>query len=135
MKKLILILMAVTMLFVFGCSSNMARMEKSALNTTIQLDKSQYEIVGDISGKADITTILMIFPIGVQPNYGVLNTPLNLGDFMSRGQAESQAIYNAIQSSKVDAIIAPKYTYKTTMFLPFYIKETCEVTGKGIKLK
>lgn len=134
MRKLYFLLLAVILLLSTGCMMNTARLEKSALNTNIQLDKSQYEIIGEISGKAEVTQILF-FVQGVKPNYGELSGTINLG-FYSRSSAESMAIYDAIEKSgKADAIIAPKFKSHSYMFFPFYSKTTVEVTGKGIKLK
>jgi hypothetical protein len=80
--------------------------EKSALNTTIQLDKSQYEIIGDVTGKAEITQILF-FVMGVKPNYGELSGTIRFG-FQAYDTGEAMAIYDAIENSKgADAFIAP----------------------------
>lgn len=134
MKKALLLTLLVAALLFTGCSMNTAKMEKSALNTTIQLDKSQYEIIGDVTGKAEITQILF-FVMGVKPNYGELSGTIRFG-FQSYNTAEAMAIYDAIDNSQgADAIIAPKFKTQTTMFFPFYSKQTVEVTGKAIKLK
>ena len=125
-----------------GCSQTFSTMQHSNLETSIQLDKSQYEIVGDIRGSADVTYIFIFFgwfPFGFESNYGQFE--LHSGRFVRfRGlfpQPEQNAIYNAIRSAKgVDAIITPKFNTEYSWFgFPFFFKKSVRVTGKGIKIK
>lgn len=130
MRKLVVLLLAALLLLITGCTMNSARMERSAMNASVQLDKSQYEVVGDISGSAEVTQILF-FVDGVKPNYGQL-----MFGYPSYSSVEAMAVYDAIENSKgADSIIAPRFKTKSTMFFPFYSKTSVTVTGKGIKLK
>ena len=109
-------------------------MDSSSLDLTIQLDKSQYEIVGDIQGEASTSWLLLLtFPIPLQTssNYGKIYGVYNMSI------AGQNAIYNAIESSDedVDYIIAPKFDTRYHGFPPFLWKTTVKVTGKGVKLK
>lgn len=100
------------------------------MNAIVQLDQSQYEVIGDISGSVEVTDILFI-PIGAKPKYGSL-----MFGYTSFDRVEAMAIYDAIENSKgADSIIAPRFKTKTFMVFPFYSKTSVSVTGKGIKLK
>ena len=115
-----------------GCSHHLS-MPSASLDLTIDLDKSQYEIVGDIQGEATTSWLWLYFPIPLQTssNYGKIS-----GYYVGNG-AGANAIYNAIESSDedVDYIIAPKFDTQYHGFPPFLWKTTVKVTGKGIKIK
>ena len=130
MKKLLLIA-----LLIVGCSHHL-RMEHGNLDIKVELDKSQYEIVSEVSGEATTRWLLFVyFPIQFEGSstYGMIEYP---GIFY-RGETEQNAIYNTIKYSgkDIDYIIAPKFDTKVSGFPPFYWKKTVKVTGKGIKLK
>ena len=130
MKKIILF---ISVLLLTGCSHHLS-MASSSLDLTIELDKSQYEIVGDIQGEASTSWLFLVyFPIPLQTsnNYGKIYGVYNMS------AAGQNAIYNAIANSyeDVDYIIAPKFYTKNSGFPPFLWKTTVKVTGKGIKLK
>ena len=60
MKKILILL---SVLFLTGCSHNL-RMEHSSLDLKVELDKSQYEIVGNVEGEASTKWLLLVyFPI------------------------------------------------------------------------
>ena len=129
MKKIIIF---ISVFLLTGCSHQLS-MDSSSLDLIIELDKSQYEIVGDIKGKASTSwLLLLIFPIPLQTssNYGKIYGVYNMSI------AGQNAIYNAIESSDedVDYIIAPKFDTEIKGFPPIYWKTTVKVTGKGIKL-
>lgn len=130
MRNLVVLLLAALLLIITGCTTNSAIMERSAMNASVQVDKSQYEIIGDISGSAEVTQVLF-FVQGVKPNYGKI-----MFGYPSYSSVEAMAIYDAIENSKgADSIIAPRFKTNSFMFFPFYSKTTVTVTGKGIKLK
>ena len=126
----------VILLLVFtGCSHSL-RMEHSNLDLKVELDKSQYEIVGNIEGEASTSWLLLFYipiPLESSPTYGAIEYP---GIFV-RNVTERNAIYNAIQYSgkDIDYIVAPHFDTKVTGFPPFYWKTTVKVSGKGIRLK
>ena len=132
MKKIIIYL---SVLLLTGCSHNL-RMENSNLDLKVVLDKSQYEIVGDVEGEA-YTRWFLLFCIPIQlvysPNYGAIEYPF----IYYRGITEQNALYNAIKYSAedIDYIIAPKFETEVIGFPPLYWKTIVKVTGKGIKLK
>jgi hypothetical protein len=133
MKQLALLII-LSALLITGCSHNLS-MEHSTLDMKIELDKSQYEIVGDIQGEATTRWFLLVYipiPLETSPNFGSLEYP---GIFY-RGATEKNAMYNAIKNSgkDVDYIIAPKFDTELSGFPPFYWVTTVKVTGKGIKL-
>ena len=115
-----------------GCSHHLS-MPSASLDLTIDLDKSQYEIVGDIQGEATTSWLWLYFaiPLKTSDNYG------KISGFYHRSAAGQNAIYNAIKSSDedVDYIIAPKFDTQYHGFPPFLWKTTVKVTGKGIKIK
>ena len=118
-----------------SCSHSL-RMEHSSLNMKIELNKSQYEIVGDIQGEATTKWLLLLYfpiPLESSENYGILEYP----GIYYRGITEQNALYNAIKYSgkDVDYIIAPKFETEIGGFPPIYWKTTVKVTGKGIKIK
>ena len=129
MKKIIIF---ISVLLLTGCSHHLS-MPSSRLDLTIQLDKTQYEIVGDIQGEASTSWLWLYLPIPLKTSnnfgkiYGVYNA----------SAAGQNAIYNAIESSDedVDYIIAPKFDTQYSGFPPFFWKTTVKVTGKGVKLK
>ena len=122
----------ISVLLLTGCSHHLS-MDSSSLDLTIQLDKSQYEIVGDIQGEASTSWLWLYFPIPLKTsnNYG------KIYGVYHRSAAGQNAIYNAIESSgkDVDYIIAPKFDTRYHGFPPFLWKTTVKVTGKGVKLK
>ena len=126
----------VILLLVFtGCSHSL-RMEHSNLDLKVELDKSQYEIVGNIEGEASTSWLLLFYipiPLESSPTYGAIEYP---GIFY-RNVTEQNAIYNAIQYSgkDIDYIVAPHFDTKVTGFPPIYWKTTVKVSGKGIRLK
>ncbi|MDP8267769.1 MAG: hypothetical protein P9L97_03470 [Candidatus Tenebribacter davisii] len=132
MKKVLLLLIPFLLI---GCTKNLM-MERSTLQTIIQLDKSQYDIVGDISGEASISYIWILFvpmPFGVENTFGSLEYPSRYSRF--RSGVEQNAIYNAVTSVEgIDAIITPKFETETTGFPPLYWTTKVKVTGKGIRL-
>ena len=132
MKKILILL---SVLFLTGCSHNL-RMEHSSLDLKVELDKSQYEIVGNVEGEASTKWLLLFYfpiPLKSSPTYGAIEYP----GISYRNVTEQNAIYNAIQTSgkDVDYIIAPKFYTKNSGFPPFLWKTTVKVTGKGVKLK
>ena len=132
MKKLFTITL---LLLLTGCSHRL-RMEHSGLDLKIELDKSQYEIVGNVEGEASTSWFLLFYiPIALEssPTYGAIEYP---GIFV-RNVTEQNAIYNAIINSgeDIDYIVAPHFETLVTGFPPFYWKTTVKVSGKGIRLK
>jgi hypothetical protein len=128
------LLIILSALLITGCSHYL-RMEHSNLDMKIELDKSQYEIVGNIQGEATTSWFLLVYipiPVETSPNYGSLEYP----GIYYRGATENNAMYNAIKNSgkDVDYIIAPKFDTELSGFPPFFWKTTVKVTGKGIKL-
>ena len=129
------ILIFISILFLTGCSHSL-RMEHSGLDLRVELDKSQYEIVGDIEGEASTRWLLLLYiPIALEssPTYGTIEYP----GILYRNVTEQNAIYDAIANSgeNIDYIIAPKFDTEISGFPPFYWKTTVKVSGKGIKLK
>ena len=132
MKKLILIFFII----ITGCY-NQLKIERSNLDVQIQLDESQYDIIGNISGEASVTYIwlLLPFPINFKTGYGKLEYPAGYY-YPFRGETEQNAIYDAIQSADgVDAIITPKFERRITGFPPFFWTVNVKVNGKGIIIK
>ena len=130
----------------YGCSSTYSSIQQSNLETSIQLDKSQYEIVGDIKGSSKVTYIWIPpyfwFPLTTESEYGSFE--INSGRFIRRSHQgiffispDQIAMYDAIKSVKgVDAIIVPKFTSEYSLFgFPFIFSKYVRVTGKGIKIK
>ena len=115
-----------------GCSHHLS-MPSTSLDLTIDLDKSQYEIVGDIQGEATTSWLWLYFPIPLQTssNYGKI-----VGIYHASGAGQN-AIYNAIDRSDedIDFILAPKFDTEYHGFPPFLWKTTVKVTGKGVKIK
>ena len=138
--KITSILLAI--LFLSGCG-RFLRVEHSNLELKIELDKSQYEIVGDVEGEASYVWILLLNLtnnwVGDSQTYGVIEYP---GILYYRSLAEQHAIYYAIMNRNkrtdvqdIDYIVAPKFDTVITGFPPFYWKQTVKVSGKGIRLK
>ena len=129
MKKIIIF---ISVFLLTGCSHHLS-MDSSSLDLIIELDKSQYEIVGDINGTASTSWLWLYFPIPLKTSshYG------KIFGFYHRSTAAQNAIYNAIAKSyeDVDYIIAPKFYTKNSGFPPFFWKTTVTVTGKGVKIK
>ena len=130
MKKMIIF---ISVLLLIGCSHHLS-MDSSSLDLTINLDKSQYEIVGDIQGEASTSWLLLFYipiPLQASNNYGKIYGVYNMS------AAGQNAIYNAIESSDedVDYIIAPKFDTRIHGFPPFLWNTTVKVAGKGVKLK
>ena len=130
----------------YGCSSTYSSMQQSNLETSIQLDKSQYEIVGDIKGSSQVTYIWFFpywwIPLTTESEYGSFE--LKSGRFIRRSHQgiffispDQIAMYDAIKSVKgVDAIIVPKFsTEYSYLGFPFIFRKYVKVTGKGIKIK
>ena len=132
MKRISIFLL---MLFFMGCYHQL-RMEHSSLDLKVELDKSQYEIVGDVEGEASTSWFLLFYipiPLESSSTYGSLEYP---GMFY-RNVTEQNAMYNAIKYSgeDIDYIIAPKFDTEIKGFPPIYWKTTVKVTGKGIRIK
>ena len=129
MKQIIIF---ISVFLLTGCSHHLS-MDSSSLDLIIELDKSQYEIVGDINGMASTSWLWLYFPIPLKTSshYG------KIFGFYHRSTAAQNAIYNAIANSyeDVDYIIAPKFYTKISGFPPFFWKTTVTVTGKGVKIK
>ena len=130
----------------YGCSSTNSSIQQSNLETSIQLDKSQFEIVGDIKGSSKVTYIWIPpyfwLPLTTESEYGSFE--INSGRFIRRSHQgiffispDQIAMYDAIKSVKgVDAIIVPKFTSEYSLFgFPFIFRKYVRVTGKGIKIK
>ena len=132
MKKISILL---SVLFLTGCSHHL-RMEHGSLDLKVELDKSQYEIVGDVEGEASTKWLLLLYfpiPLESSPTYGAIEYP----GILYRNVTERNAIYNAIKTSgkDIDYIIAPKFDTEVSGFPPIYWKTTVKVSGKGIRLK
>ncbi len=129
MKKMMILILAFSFI---GCAKY-ARIEHASLNTTIQLEKSQYEIVGDITGEASVP-YLLIFALGMKTNFGGLEYPFGIMRY--RHPVEQNAIFNAIKSHPgVDAIMTPRFETEITGLPPLFWNIKVKVTGKGIKIK
>lgn len=137
MKKLIFV--SLIALFFTGCTTLINNVPKARMSVDINLDKTQYEIVSNISGEATVQRFL-IFPIGVEQKAGYL-----YGDSYYSGRpllwgclaqvAKQMAVFNAVQSSPdVDYMIMPKYDVVNENYV-IYEKTTVKVTGVGIKIK
>ena len=128
MKKISIILSAILLT---GCGQKLS-MDYSSLDLKIELDKSQYEIVGNIQGTASSSWLLLYFPISLKrtKEYG------HIYGFNSNNTTVQNAIYNAIANSynDIDYIVAPKFYIKYSGFPPFLWKTTVTVAGKGVKL-
>jgi hypothetical protein len=124
-------LLFVSALFMLaGCTYNTANLETTRVNTVLNLDKSQYEITGDITGQATGTWVLF---------FRVNRTTMCAGSFNGWQYSDmlsSEAVYDAIQKSNgADAMIAPRYTTTFSGVPPFYMHREVNVIGKGIRLK
>ena len=129
MKKISIILSAILLT---GCSQKLS-MDYSSLDLKIELDKSQYEIVGNIKGVASSSWLWLYFPIPLKrtKEYG------HIYGLYYKNTTAQNAIYNAIANSynDIDYIVAPKFYIKYSGFPPFLWKTTVTVVGKGVKLK
>jgi hypothetical protein len=133
MKRLTLLATVVFVLLLTGCAINEMQTSTSQIATNIQLDKTQYDITGDITGTATAGNVF-IFPYGYKWNVGTF-LGLFTGCFWDEN-VRSMAIYNALENSNdADAIITPRYKSNTFWVPIFYSKTTVEVKGKGIKIK
>ena len=127
--KIRFIFFSILCLLLSGCS--IKSIPVSSINTTIELDSSMYEIVGRVSGEATQSWLFLIIPIYTSRDpfkYGSLNGVLYK-------HVESMAIFDAIESNDIDALIAPKFEKEQTGPLPFYRKIHVNVTGIGIKFE
>jgi len=133
MKAMLVAVLAVSLLS--GCASTL-QMDRGSVYTVANLDRSQFEILGDAVGEASISYVF-IFPIGAKPEMGVLYNPMNPSPFASAvGQVKGMALYKAIESVPgADLIIVPRYEAKTTGFPPIYWTTTVKVKGKAVKIK
>jgi len=133
MSRTIVILVLAGCFLLSGCT--FMQMDRGTIQTVANLDKDQYEITGDIEGNASVTTVLLIFQIGMKETYGSFHNP-NKPWGNSHGAVQSMAIYDAIENSDgADMIIAPRFEMRVTGFPPFYWKTSVKVKGKGIKIK
>ncbi|MCF8298216.1 MAG: hypothetical protein K9J13_11780 [Saprospiraceae bacterium] len=134
MRRVVLLLVVVTVLLLTGCSSNYNNVQHVGIKNLelAPLTSSEYEIVKDITGTATVKSFL-IFRIEGENNFGFLSSTLPLkSDY---DLAKSNAIFNAINSNdEIDALLCPKFI-KETNGIPFlYNETTVTVKGKGIKI-
>lgn len=131
------VMMVFLILFLTGCTSVSNNLPQSNLFVNVNLEKSQYDIVGNISGEATVVRVL-IFPIGVERKCGYLygnndQDPWIIGALPSA--AKRMAVYKAIENSpNVDYMIMPKYDIVDENYF-FYRSLSVKVTGLGIKIK
>ncbi|MFC1481302.1 hypothetical protein ACFL6E_03540 [Candidatus Neomarinimicrobiota bacterium] len=143
MRNKRLFALIITILFLFtGCGTIKSHYQADA-TLHINVESSQYDIVGDIEGEAEMEVInpILIIPI-------VIGNTMKFGSieyagtkFKYRTTTTNMAIFNAIEAAEakypggVDAIITPKATITTSGFPPFYTKTNVTVKGKGIRFK
>jgi hypothetical protein len=110
----------------------------------VYIDKSQYEIIGDIEGQAVRRELIFGF---ITTNIGrgysggniyfvaSLSPIIGLRYPIESGSAEEMAIYDAIVKSEgADFMIFPKFQYEVSGFPPLYKNVKVKVIGKGVKL-
>jgi hypothetical protein len=135
--KLIKLISALLLLVTLsGCGSSL-QMDRGTVQAVANLDKSQYDITGDVQGEASVTWVFFFFPIGTKPQMGTFYNPMMVFPFgSSDGPVHGMAVYNAIENAPgVDMVIAPRYESEVKGFPPFYWTTTVKVKGKGLKLK
>ena len=133
LKVLATILIAALM---SGCATTL-QMDRGTVYTVANLERDQYEILGEAQGEASITYVFFFIPIGAKPEMGILYNPQIAIPFGSAtGQVKGMALYEAIESVPgADMIIVPRYESKLKGFPPFYWTTTVKVKGKAVKIK
>jgi len=136
MKRNFPYVLTLATLFLVGCVSTM-QMDRGTVQTVANLERDQYEILGEAQGEASISYVFFFFPIGAKPEMGILYNPQIAAPFGSAtGQVKGMALYNAIESVPgADMIIVPRYESTVKGFPPLYWTTTVKVKGKGIKIK
>jgi hypothetical protein len=136
MKIIITSVLSATTLLMAGCASTL-QVDRGTVQAVANLDRDQYEIVGNVEGQASVSYVFFFFPTGAKPQSGVLFNPYFVCPFgPPPGPVMGMAIYNAIESQPgVDMIIAPRFESEVKGFPPFYWTTTVKVKGKGIKIK
>lgn len=127
-----------------GCSTMHSSEYSSPLEVKlISPLKADVEVSGIITGEASMVNLLIFFNIG-QPNefaegisYGTENSRSAFFNLIPYEDLKAAAAYDAVNKSKADVIVAPKYIIKTDNYLLFKTVNV-KVTGykgiiKGIK--
>lgn len=133
MKKLWPVMLCI--LLCGGCTTFNHTMPRACANVPINLPSQQYEVVGTLSGEADLDYFL-VFPIGDTHRYGHLDQPGSLIPMRPSAvtYAKNMAVYDAIDSADgVDYLIAPKFRVSDRNLLLFR-KISVNVTGKGVRV-
>mgnify|MGYP001460655358 CR=1 FL=1 len=146
MSKFKTIFLLISILFLSSCSTTKNTIFESDTNVIVQIDSSQYDIIGNVKGESTIRNLLLLFDFGYNPfNYKYAVAQGRgweyLPGILGKGYAYDMALYNAIEEADqiypggIDAIITPRYTKKVSGFFPFYKKTHIVVEGKGIRFK
>ncbi|MBM3329845.1 MAG: hypothetical protein FJY67_10320 [Calditrichaeota bacterium] len=120
-----------------GCGSSL-QMDRGSVSAVCQLEPSQYEIIGDVVGEANVTMVFFFIPIGSKLERGTFFNAMAIATPWEsvEGQVRSMAIYNAIEnSSNADMVIAPRFESHVTGLPPLFWTTHVKVKGKGLKLK
>ncbi len=137
-KTRLLIILGLVLLVLTGCSSRSNSIASIGVNdiSLAPLQQSQYDVVGNITGTAEVTTFLG-FPINGSNDSGAIENPvLGMLPNITFNVAKERAIFNAIASNEdVDAVICPKFHIEKSG-IPILMRTTkVTVKAKGIKIK
>jgi hypothetical protein len=129
--------LALSVTFV-GCSSLNQSAPSNALQSSIEAEFSpDIEIGPRVTGRSKTTVIFGFLRFGDSQfadgvNYGVGKPSFGSG---AVEEAKSAAAYKALQTSKADLLVAPKYTVDEFNFLNIFRTFDAEVTGFSGKIK
>jgi len=129
--------LALSVTFV-GCSSLNQSAPSNALRSSIEAEFSpDIEIGPRVTGRSKTTVIFGFLRFGDSQfadgvNYGVGKPSFGSG---AVEEAKSAAAYKALQTSKADLLVAPKYTVDEFNFLNIFRTFDAEVTGFSGKIK
>ena len=126
-----------------GCAASLKSYPYSMAGTKTTLaplQRDQYEILGDVDGRAEGSTILGFSSIeGGNKNFtGSFGGGMPMGVMMEGlDTIEQAALYNAMESQPdADGIIAVRVIKGDLFSLGFlFSKESVEIKGKAIKIK
>jgi len=95
---------------------------------------AKYEIIGDATGTASGSTLLMLFNIGGDNSTGSVVTSSAVPRIGVVDPVNASAIYHAIESVPgADAIMAPRYTVAQNGIPFIFSARTVTVKGKAVK--